>query len=99
MHVAAHVPAGAGIRRGSIMRGRQLIGSATYAPDTLKVLFKAFDDAWHELAPAVGTSPLAIEATRLRLANVILSLAGPHSDNAEQLKNAALRIMAPDSRP
>ena len=80
------------------MEGRRLIASAKYGPDTLTVLFKAFDAAWDHLAPKFGTDRLAIEAARLRLANVILSLADDDMSDAEQLKSKALRIMALDER-
>jgi hypothetical protein len=79
-----------------VMKARQLIGNAAQGPDALKVLFKAFDDAWEQLAPKHGDNPLAIEAARLKLANVILSLANEDRKDTEQLKAAALRIMALD---
>jgi hypothetical protein len=77
-----------------VMKARQLISNASYGPDTLKVLFAAFDDAWRQLAPKCGDNPLAIEAARIRLANTILSLATEDSKDPEQLKAAALRITA-----
>jgi hypothetical protein len=75
------------------MNGRQVIGEAAYGPDTLRVLFKAFDDAWDVIAPTVTAKPDAIEATRLKLANVILSLARYDASDPEKIKNAALEIM------
>jgi hypothetical protein len=80
----------------AMTKARQLIGSASFGPEVLKVLFSAFDDAWAHLAPTHSANPLVIEATRLKLANVILSLAQPDSKDADQIKNAALRIMAID---
>ena len=74
------------------MKARQLISRASYGPETLTVLFKAFDDAWERLAPRHGDNPLAIEAARLRLANTILSLASEDSKDPDQLAAAALRI-------
>ena len=59
----------------------------------MKVLFKAFDDAWDSIA-ANFDSPLAIEAARLRLANIILSLPHDGSIDPEQIKDAAIRLMA-----
>ena len=76
------------------MKARGLISDASYGPDTLKVLFKAFDAAWDHLAPTVGSDQLAIEAARTKLANVILSLAKADSDDPEELKTSALRIMS-----
>jgi hypothetical protein len=80
------------------MKARELISNASYGPDTLAVLFKAFDDAWAHLAPRVGSDALAVEAARLKLANIVLSLAGRNGKNAEELKTAALRIMELDLR-
>ena len=76
------------------MKARQLIGSASYGPDVLRVLYAAFDDAWAHLAPTHSATPLMIEATRLKLANVVLSLAEPNSNDADSIKDAALRTMA-----
>lgn len=75
------------------MKARQLIGGASYGPDELKVLFKAFDDAWEGLAARVGDDPQAIEAARLKLANVVLGLAAYGGNDAERIKWAALQIM------
>ena len=33
------------------MKARELIQGATYGPETLKVIGKAFDDAWSEIGP------------------------------------------------
>ena len=38
------------------MRARQSIGSSSYGPEELKVLFEAFDAAWEILAPTVSAS-------------------------------------------
>jgi hypothetical protein len=57
------------------MKARQLIGGAAFPPDVLHILFGAFDDAWAEVAPDVGQDPAAIEATRMTLAGIVLSLA------------------------
>ena len=46
---------------GAAVKARPLIGSASYDPNTLKVLYKAFDDAWDQVRPQVSTRPEAIE--------------------------------------
>jgi hypothetical protein len=74
------------------MKALELIRNASYGPDHLKVLFTAFDQAWESMAGDVGTNPLAVEAARLKLADVILSLGGEAKD-ADWLTNAALQIM------
>jgi len=80
------------------MKARQLIGRASYGPDELKVLFKAFDDAWERIAPGVSGRAEAIEAARIKLANVILGLAHNGSRDAEQIKDAALHIFGADGK-
>jgi hypothetical protein len=75
------------------MHARQLIGSATYSPDTLKVLYKAFDDAWERIRPQVGSRPEAIEAARLKLAEIVLAMAHSGLLDAQTLTDAAVRAM------
>jgi hypothetical protein len=74
------------------MKARQLIGKASYGPDELKVLFKAFDDAWEAIAPGVSRRAGAIEAARLKLADIVLGLAQNGIRSAEEIKTAAIRI-------
>jgi hypothetical protein len=76
------------------MKARQLIRGGSYGPDTLKVLFEAFDDAWDSIAANFGNDPSAIESARLKLANIILSFPDNEIRNAEQIKNSSLQIMA-----
>jgi hypothetical protein len=80
------------------MKARHLVGSASFGPETLKVILQAFDDASNSIAPDIGGNPLAIEAARLRLAKVILAIAQEDRSNPEQLKLAALTLMAKDAR-
>lgn len=79
------------------MEARQLFSNGSYGPDQLKVLFEAFDDAWDSIA-ANYDSPLAIEAARLKLANIILSIPENGSNDPEQIKSIALRVMALSGR-
>ena len=74
------------------MKTPQVIQSAAYGPETLKVIGKAFDDAWAEIA--TNFTETKAEAARFELANAILSVAKEDSRNAEELKNAALQAMA-----
>jgi tartrate dehydratase beta subunit/fumarate hydratase class I family protein len=62
-------------------------------PDELKILFKAFDKAWEIIAPTTSGRADAIEATRMRLANVILGLASGGERDVAVLKSAAVQIM------
>jgi hypothetical protein len=78
-------------------KARQLIASGSFGPDQLKALFKAFDEAWDAIAPTVSGRAAAVEVARVRLANIVLSLAprgtgaGGQID-AEQVRDAAIRI-------
>ncbi|MFZ1103719.1 MAG: hypothetical protein WAN86_12905 [Hyphomicrobiaceae bacterium] len=73
------------------MPARKLIESASFGPETLKILFQAFDEAWAVLAPRYGNDAPAIEAARTRLANILLSLAREDSRDVGLLRDAALR--------
>jgi hypothetical protein len=73
------------------MQGRKLIEGASFGPDTLKVLFEAFDGAWAVLEPRYRADASAAQAARTRLANILLSLARQDSRDAGALRDAALR--------
>jgi hypothetical protein len=73
------------------MKARQLIGGASFGPDALKVIWRAFDDAWAEIAPNITGRAQGIEAARLKLANIVLSLARDNSHDPLALKNDAVR--------
>ena len=79
------------------MKAHHLVHSAIYGPEALKVLFKAFDDAWEEVKPTISKRSSALEAARLRLANILLSLVKEDSRDSNHLKNEALRLFL--SRP
>lgn len=81
------------------MKARQLIGSAAYGPEQLKVLFDAFDQAWDAVAAGAGDDPGYIEAARLRLANIVLSLARDGDFNAARLKDTAVRLFSRSAPP
>jgi hypothetical protein len=69
--------------------------SATYSPERLTVLRNAFDRAWQEIAGNFGLgSPAAIDSARTTLANVILSLPCSEIDDADRIKETAIRVMA-----
>lgn len=86
------------MQRDGAMKARQLISSGAYGPDQLKVLFKAFDDAWDVIAPSVSGRADAVEAVRMKLANIVLSLAKSGQRDAEAIKNAAIQIFCADGR-
>jgi hypothetical protein len=72
------------------MKARQLIGGASYPPETLTVIFDAFDDAWAEVGPSMGSEPSAVEMGRLSLATIVLSLAKAGPIEREGLKTSAV---------
>lgn len=76
------------------MRAKQVIDSATYGPEALKIVFEAFDNAWASIAGNFGDDPEVIETARLKLARAILSFPEVQIKSAEQTKNSALQIMA-----
>jgi hypothetical protein len=72
------------------VKARALIGGASFPPDVLRVLYEAFDDAWGELAADVSTHASVVEACRLSLATIVLSLASAGTIERDALKNAAI---------
>ena len=72
------------------MKARQLIGKASYGPDELKILFQAFDAAWDTVAPSISGRASAIEAARLTLADIVLSLANGKRHDAKELTRTAI---------
>jgi hypothetical protein len=73
------------------MKARRLIESASFEPQTLEVIFKAFDAAWAEIAHHF---PDRDSEARMRLAHAVLAVAREDSGDAEELKKAALQVMA-----
>jgi hypothetical protein len=76
------------------MKARRLIEGSLYEPQTLELIFRAFDEAWDEIAPHFGTDPRSIEAARIRLAHACLVVCREDSDDAERIKNDAMQVMA-----
>ena len=74
---------------------RKLIAGASYGGDTLRMIGRAFDDAWGEVAQNYA-SPRATEAARLKLANIILSLAGEGERDPAKLKDRAVSTLCID---
>ena len=80
------------------MKASKLIDGASFGPEALKAIGRAFDDAWLEIAGNIGNDRQDIDAARLRLANAILSIADDDTRNVAVLKRAALQRMALDYR-
>jgi hypothetical protein len=80
------------------MKARELISNASYGPETLKIVFQSFDQAWASIAANFGDNPLAIQAARVKLANIILSMPHHQQSDTQQIKNSALQMLALDYR-
>ncbi len=74
------------------MEARKLLEVAPFAPETVKVLKQAFDEAWASMGPSVA--PDRVDDTRLSLAHAIVAHAGAGGDSdCETLKAAALEAV------
>ena len=81
-----------------VIRARQLIDEASYGPEALKAIGRAFDEAWVQIAGNFGDDPIDIEKARIRLARALLSVADDDSRDVRVLTQAALQRMALDYR-
>jgi len=75
------------------MKARALISAASYGPETLKVIFQAFDVAWAEIAHHFEGHPTQVDAARERLAHAVLAVADEHSKDVHGLKRTALKVL------
>jgi len=76
------------------MRTRQHVDRAWFGPEAFKVIGRAFDEAWTEIAGNFGSDPHLIHAARLQLARAVLSVASDDSRDAGAIRNAAMQAMA-----
>ena len=74
------------------MQAHSLIRNAGFGADTLKIVLRAFDEAWSMIS-AQHASPSAIDAARLKLAKAIISVSRQDSRDPEVLKRLALPLM------
>jgi hypothetical protein len=63
----------------------------SYQPQTLQVICQAFDQAWDSIVGSV--KPDDVEATRIQLANAVLSVTAEESQDADVLAARALRVL------
>jgi hypothetical protein len=70
------------------MEASKLLDAAPFEPNTVKVLKRAFDEAWARIAPTIV--PDRVDDTRLSLAHAIVAHAGMGDWDCESLKVAAL---------
>jgi hypothetical protein len=79
---------------GRMAQARRLLASASCGPETLRVIFQAFDEAWAAIAPRYGEDQSGIEAARAMLADIVLSLARDETRDAGMLRDAALALFS-----
>jgi hypothetical protein len=72
------------------MQPRHVARATTFTPDDLKLIFKAYDDAWREIGPKSGSDPASIETARMVLATIVLGLAA----NTEPMARDGLSALA-----
>src|SRR5215470_10291703 len=72
----------------------QLLDDSALGPDALRAVRQAFDEVWREIGWRFGAHLVAIETARLKLANILLSIASEESRDADVLKCFALQAMA-----
>ena len=80
------------------MQPRQIARTTTFGPDDLKVIYKAYDAAWSEIAPKVGTDPVSAETARMALATIVLTLAAADGLAADGLKTVAVMVFCAKHR-
>lgn len=79
---------------GDEMKAGRLIAGAAFDPAQLDAVKKAFDDARDQIAPNVSSRAEAVEAGRLRLASIVLSVAKRGILEPKKLTDEALRLMS-----
>ena len=75
------------------MKARALLGSLVLQPEELRIVFKAFDDAWEQMAPEIGARPEDIETARLKLAELVIGLASNGKRDARTITATAVQLM------
>ena len=76
------------------MTASRRIARTWYGPEELKAMGQAFDEAWEQIAGNFGSDGPTVENARLKLAEAMLLVASGDRRSVEQLKNAALEVMA-----
>ena len=74
------------------MQPREIARPTSFGPDDLKVIFKAYDDAWREIAPKIGTDPVDVESARMALATIVLGLGDAYVIEPDRLRTVAVAV-------
>jgi hypothetical protein len=80
------------------MQPRQIVRAVSFGPDALRVIYRAFDDAWSEIAPRIGTDPVVAEAARMSLATIVLGVANAEAITADGLRSVAVAVFCAKHR-
>jgi hypothetical protein len=75
------------------MKARSLLKSELQTPETLSVVFEAFDAAWLEMEAAYPEGHELRDAMRQELATVMLSFVTDTTPDAQKLKELTLSAM------
>ena len=76
------------------MKARMLLAGGNFDTAKLRIVWAAFDMAWGQIAPGVGSHPEAIEAARMKLANMTLEATkGLEEFDAAGLADIILELM------
>lgn len=80
------------------MQPRNVARPAWFGPDDLRVIFRAYDDAWSEIEPRISVDPVAVEWARMSLATIVLGLGNSDVMTPEGLKNLAVAVFCAKHR-
>jgi hypothetical protein len=78
--------------------GAQPMEGASFGPDALKAICRAFDIAWRSIAAQFAGDQAKAEAARIALANCLLSVADEDSRDVEVLATGALDALTVEQR-
>lgn len=74
------------------------LDSASFTPETLNIIYAAFDLAWAEISQEVGSDPTRAEFARNALAQSVLLATESEAKDPHALKDAALAAFAAKNR-
>jgi hypothetical protein len=78
--------------------GRSMLESGSFDPDTLTLLYQAFDETWQQIAGNYQTQAM-IEDRRNQLASIIVALADNGVRDLAQIKEVATLVMKHPDEP
>jgi hypothetical protein len=73
-----------------------MVRATSFGPDALSAIFRAFDEAWSEIARKM--EPAAAESARTALARIVLALAAADTIAPDGLKTVAVAVFCAQHR-